>query len=206
MNLLFVYSSLDHPVYFLSKDGSSLKPSICFPDWGCTIIFNKEKEKGLLEISTFIEESLAYLLNISVFPDILNDPLQITAWREYVTEFMLSRHLQSSISFTMSYIISLQNILSSFANISIAFEFQNLVLNIRDALKSCVKLVVSRRLIQAFEQATITTKLSESAFFHPSLLGKLYFPDEHKYAVYLPLLLPTFLPVIIGTVKLIFGK
>lgn len=197
---------MDHPVYFLAKDGSSLKPSICYPDWGCVLIFNKEKEKNLLEISTFLLESLGYLLNVYVFPDILNDPLQITAWGEYVTEFMLSRHLQSSISRTMSYILSLRNILSSFANISIASEFQNLVLNIRDTLKSCVKLVVSRRLVQAFEQATIATKLSESAFFHPSLLGKLYFPDEHKYAVYLPLLLPTFLPVIIGTVKLVFGK
>ena len=30
------------------------------------------------------------------------------------------------------------------------------------------------------------------------MLAMLYFPDEHKYAIYLPLFLPVLLPVITG--------
>ena len=34
---------------------------------------------------------------------------------------------------------------------------------------------------------------AERAFFHPSILSLLYFPGEHKLAVYLPLGLPVLL-------------
>lgn len=206
LNILFVNSDLEYPVYFLAQDGSSLKPSICYPDWGCVLLFDKRKEKNLQEISQFAQESLGYLLGVHEFPEILNNPLNVAAWEEYVKEFVLSRHLQSSISQSISYIESLRNILESFSNISIASAFQSTILNIRDTLKSSIESITSRKLAQAADEANKAARLSESAFFHPSLLGKLYFPDEHKYAVYLPLLLPTFLPIVIGTVKLLLRK
>ncbi|XP_026680143.1 GPI transamidase component PIG-S-like [Diaphorina citri] len=39
---------------------------------------------------------------------------------------------------------------------------------------------------------------SEAAFTHPSLLALLYFPDDQKYAVYIPLFLPVMIPVILS--------
>jgi len=36
------------------------------------------------------------------------------------------------------------------------------------------------------------------AFFHPQMLPALYFPDEHLYAVYLPLFLPVTVPLVSG--------
>ncbi|KAJ3162193.1 hypothetical protein HDU88_007116 [Geranomyces variabilis] len=42
---------------------------------------------------------------------------------------------------------------------------------------------------------------SESAFFDPTMVAMLYFPDEHKYAVYMPLFVPVSVPVIIAVVK-----
>ncbi|KAH7324314.1 phosphatidylinositol-glycan biosynthesis class S protein [Stachybotrys elegans] len=41
---------------------------------------------------------------------------------------------------------------------------------------------------------------AETAFFEKSMVGQLYFPDEHKVAVYLPLLGPVGVPLIIGLV------
>lgn len=38
--------------------------------------------------------------------------------------------------------------------------------------------------------------LAEKAFFDPSLLSLLYFPDDQKYAIYLPLFLPICLPIL----------
>lgn len=37
---------------------------------------------------------------------------------------------------------------------------------------------------------------SEQAFFDASLLAQLYFPDEQKYAIYIPLFLPIMVPVV----------
>jgi phosphatidylinositol glycan class S len=41
----------------------------------------------------------------------------------------------------------------------------------------------------------------ERAFFEKSMVGKVYFPDEHKVAVYLPLLGPVGVPLVMGLVK-----
>ncbi|KAJ2980745.1 hypothetical protein NQ176_g2451 [Zarea fungicola] len=40
----------------------------------------------------------------------------------------------------------------------------------------------------------------ERAFFEKSMVGQLYFPDEHKIAVYLPLLGPISVPLIMGLI------
>lgn len=48
------------------------------------------------------------------------------------------------------------------------------------------------------ENARIADVEAERAFFEKSMVGQLYFPDEHKIAVYLPLLGPVGVPLVIG--------
>ncbi|PWN31885.1 uncharacterized protein FA14DRAFT_192170 [Meira miltonrushii] len=45
--------------------------------------------------------------------------------------------------------------------------------------------------------------LSSRAFFNPAMLGQLYFPDEHKYAVYTPLFGPLAMPLLVAAIRLI---
>lgn len=44
----------------------------------------------------------------------------------------------------------------------------------------------------------IAEAAAERAFFEKSMVGQLYFPDEHKIAVYLPLLGPVGVPLVMG--------
>eukprot|EP00516_Mucochytrium_quahogii_P002245 CAMPEP_0203756546 /NCGR_PEP_ID=MMETSP0098-20131031/9817_1 /ASSEMBLY_ACC=CAM_ASM_000208 /TAXON_ID=96639 /ORGANISM=" , Strain NY0313808BC1" /LENGTH=325 /DNA_ID=CAMNT_0050648473 /DNA_START=401 /DNA_END=1375 /DNA_ORIENTATION=+ len=44
-------------------------------------------------------------------------------------------------------------------------------------------------------------KSAEEAFFDPSLLPQLYFPPEHYFAVFMPFLIPAFLPVVTASKK-----
>ncbi|SNX83331.1 related to GPI transamidase component PIG-S [Melanopsichium pennsylvanicum] len=53
------------------------------------------------------------------------------------------------------------------------------------------------------EQIKKAYSLSNRAFFNPDMLGLLYFPDEHKYAVYTPLFAPLLVPLIVTTLKLL---
>ncbi|OTA98098.1 hypothetical protein M426DRAFT_326254 [Hypoxylon sp. CI-4A] len=48
------------------------------------------------------------------------------------------------------------------------------------------------------EHARIADVEAERAFFEKSMVGQLYFPDEHKIAVYLPLLGPVGVPLVMG--------
>lgn len=45
--------------------------------------------------------------------------------------------------------------------------------------------------------------LSSRAFFNPNMLGQLYFPNEHKYAVYTPLFGPLAVPLLVAGIRLL---
>lgn len=49
---------------------------------------------------------------------------------------------------------------------------------------------------RAQEYALESFKASEIAFHHPTNLAQLYFPDDQKYAIYIPLFLPVGIPVL----------
>ncbi|PSS15276.1 hypothetical protein M430DRAFT_67857 [Amorphotheca resinae ATCC 22711] len=51
------------------------------------------------------------------------------------------------------------------------------------------------------ENARIAEEAAEKAFFEKSMVGQVYFPDEHKVAVYLPLLGPIGVPLVMGVLK-----
>lgn len=53
----------------------------------------------------------------------------------------------------------------------------------------------------ALENARIAEAEAEEAFFEPSMVGQVYFPDEHKVAVYVPLLGPMAVPLVMAAIK-----
>jgi phosphatidylinositol glycan class S len=54
---------------------------------------------------------------------------------------------------------------------------------------------------RGLENARIAEEAAEKAFFEKSMVGQVYFPDEHKIAVYLPLLGPVAVPLVMAVVK-----
>ena len=53
----------------------------------------------------------------------------------------------------------------------------------------------------ALEHARIAEAEAEKGFFEKSMVGMVYFPDEHKLAVYLPLLGPIGVPLLMSAAK-----
>lgn len=53
----------------------------------------------------------------------------------------------------------------------------------------------------ALEHARIAEIQAEKGFFEKSMVGQVYFPDEHKVAVYLPLLGPVGVPLLMSALK-----
>lgn len=54
---------------------------------------------------------------------------------------------------------------------------------------------------EGLKNAWIAEEEAEKCFFEKSMVGQVYFPDEHKLAVYLPLLGPVGVPLIMGVIK-----
>lgn len=57
------------------------------------------------------------------------------------------------------------------------------------------------RFSAALASARIAETEAERSFFEKSMVGQVYFPDEHKVAVYLPLLGPVGVPLLVSLMK-----
>ncbi|KAI7327547.1 hypothetical protein KC315_g7046 [Hortaea werneckii] len=66
--------------------------------------------------------------------------------------------------------------------------------------QACVDLREGR-FESALSNARIANDEVERAFFEPSMVGQVYFPDEHKVAVYVPLLGPMAVPLVMAGIK-----
>jgi len=53
----------------------------------------------------------------------------------------------------------------------------------------------------ALSHAARAQRLASEAYFDPSMLALLYFPDEHKYAVYTPLFGPVAVPLLVALLR-----
>lgn len=105
-------------------------------------------------------------------------------------------------------IVKLENILISLRSISqqaigikIPKYVSSMAREARDlALKSLDNLETKKPL-EAYRLANSAFELSEAAFYDPSLLETLYFPEETKYAIYLPLFLPLAFPFVMSILR-----
>lgn len=61
--------------------------------------------------------------------------------------------------------------------------------------------VSSSSALEALHHVAAAQALASRAYFDPSMVALLYFPDEHKYAVYTPLFGPVAVPLVLALVK-----
>ena len=70
-----------------------------------------------------------------------------------------------------------------------------------DHLRRTCTALKEGRFNDALDAARIAESEAERGFFEKSMVGQVYFPDEHKVAVYLPLLGPVGVPLVMSALK-----
>jgi phosphatidylinositol glycan class S len=93
---------------------------------------------------------------------------------------------------------SLARLLGEISNIVIIEEVGKAVTESVEAAINVLQCLEKGQLEEALKFSKIAFETSEFAFTHPSLLALLYFPDDQKYAVYIPLFLPVMIPVLMS--------
>lgn len=106
------------------------------------------------------------------------------------------RHITlNQIQSTLSSLESIEKLLQKVSNIVINEEVSQRIHDAYNLSMSSIGHLQRGDLPLAHSHSCQAYKYSESAFFDPSLLSLLYFPDDQKYAVYFPLFLPVSLPL-----------
>jgi phosphatidylinositol glycan class S len=88
--------------------------------------------------------------------------------------------------------------LDKITNIVVTEEVGDQVEKSVSAIKSSFQEALRGELTLAQKNAIEAFKSSEIAFHHPKNLAQLYFPDDQKYAIYIPLFLPVGIPVLMS--------
>lgn len=99
--------------------------------------------------------------------------------------------------------ISLNSISQQTTGITIPKYVSNMAYeSYESALKSLDNLATKNPL-EAYRLASSAYKLSEAAYYDPSLLETSYYPRETRWAIYTPLTLPLVLPILMSIMRII---
>jgi phosphatidylinositol glycan class S len=146
-----------------------------------------EQLRGLLGVNPVRVRSASQLLPEGV-------SVEVETSREGVTQFELDRLLRSS---TIQNLLDAVATLTSLANLLESMENMVVLPHIQSQVEwslACVKRahddLREGRYTDAFLQSKEALQEAEDAFFDPTMVSLLYFPDEHRYAVYMPFFTP----------------
>ena len=115
-------------------------------------------------------------------------------------DYLLLKGTMANLEKSTSTLVSLASLLGTIANIVIRDDIKSLIDDAIYDIKSSKSFLVKGQLRKAFIASKSAVVRSEKAFYDHSLLALLYFPDDQKYAIYLPLFLPIFIPLFLSVI------
>jgi phosphatidylinositol glycan class S len=224
LNFLVYVPTLDQsPLHIVHKNNELLaENSFLIPRWGGVTFYNIEKannnNKGPADVDVdttkvmgvFLAQ-LRLLLGLQQVTDadlpdgarflpLASSDVGIRTWER---DFLYRLRMLENLELSRVTLQSLAHLLSQISNIVITDEIGDQVVMAVDSCNDAARHAEVGRLEDAFESARLAFAASEKAFFDPSLLALLYFPEDQKYAIYIPLFLPVGIPVVLS-LKTIF--
>ncbi|KIW72247.1 hypothetical protein PV04_00455 [Phialophora macrospora] len=154
-----------------------------------------DKDLLRLPFERFASQLLSLLGVLQPDHDAKAKPLQLRL-DAYKRLSALTLHLKAGSSLG-----SLARLAQRLSNIPIPKNVAQLVDDAITNLSTSCRAFLGSRWAEALAHAKVAFRDSEKAFFDKSMVGQVYFPDEHKVAVYLPLLGPVGVPLIIGLLR-----
>ncbi|XP_030559538.1 GPI transamidase component PIG-S-like isoform X2 [Drosophila novamexicana] len=205
---LHIYNSKNE---MLTRDGVD---AFISPPWGGFIIANPPERVCLAHVNN--EPPLAFYVNtndnMQVMLDQLHKLLDISnevqmagvktvdieqlAPRRWEYESYMRRSAIRHIATASNTLQSLVKLLDQISYIVIDDKVATAITNSYVDILAAKAALLEHRLLDASALAKRAFVASERGFFDASLLAQLYFPDEQKYAIYIPLFLPVMVPVL----------
>lgn len=192
--VLFVPSEEQSPLVLAETGGNSW----VIPQWGGVQILNpNDKQSELLSAEDLRAAMLTFADQLTSLIGLPHTPpslaLRISSLaRERAVSLILS---------TSSTLGALSRLTLKLTSIAIPDTVAKSVDETIHRLDTACEDIRQGRYERALEMARVAESEAEQAFFEPSMVGQVYFPEEHKVAVYVPLLGPMAVPLIMAAIK-----
>ncbi|KAI7831453.1 phosphatidylinositol-glycan biosynthesis class S protein [Gamsiella multidivaricata] len=121
-----------------------------------------------------------------------------TAWE---LDNLLRRRSAENLMDSLATLTSLARLVVDTPNMVVLDHIQKDVVDaLEDISRSCQRLS-EQAYVEALAASRDALVKSETAFFDPTMVSMLYFPDEHKYAIYMPLFVPISVPLVMALLR-----
>ncbi|XP_064392618.1 GPI transamidase component PIG-S-like isoform X2 [Halichondria panicea] len=213
--LVYIPKLSESPLSILpSSKSDQHTDTFLIPQWGGVVFYNHgnvTSDPDIVDVRmervmpVFVKQ-LKLLLGIpSELPPISdvklsNGPLGITDWQ---ADHVLIAKMVESVSMASTTLISLVSLLDKVKNMVISDHIQAEVESSLNSIKQCYQMSAEGDLDAAYTLAKQAMDSAETAFFDPSILELLYFPDDQKFAIYIPLFLPISVPILFSSIAAI---
>eukprot|EP00095_Tigriopus_kingsejongensis_P009045 maker-scaffold308_size214241-snap-gene-0.26 protein:Tk09045 transcript:maker-scaffold308_size214241-snap-gene-0.26-mRNA-1 annotation:"gpi transamidase component pig-s-like" len=206
LNFLLYVSPAAHSPLFITREDEETRVlesnAFLIPRWGGVAIHNQptdapDDEIALDQYTDVFLSQLRLLLGLqrqADWPQSVSGLAQsrIRLW-EY--DYLLRTRTLENLVLTRLTLQSLSHLLTQISNIVINEAVGERVMHALETYDRALAHMAEGDLAEGFQASKEAFLASEEAFFDPTLLGLLYFPEDQKYAIYVPLFLPVGIPV-----------
>ncbi|XP_071848584.1 GPI transamidase component PIG-S-like isoform X1 [Apostichopus japonicus] len=215
--LVFIPSIKYRPLYIHDKEDQIVSTNAFFsPRWGGVQVQNPappEEENSTLPSEYQVDMKSAMEVYLSQLRLLIGVPNQKsnedvhfalpgqTALTEWELQALLRKRAVENIATATSTLFSLSKLLEKINNMVINDDIAAEVYSSANCLHKAHDYLAEGELSKAFHFSKKGIISAEKAFFHPSLLELLYFPEDQKFAIYIPLFLPVGIPVVLSLFK-----
>lgn len=210
MNFIVYIPTVNRSPLFIQDSQGEKVTSNAFlsPRWGGVMIYNPTGQESVVKVDmhkvmeVFVSQ-IRLLLNMDgqFSTDVELAPTGVavpTKWE--LSAWLRIRTVENLAASTLT-LQSLAQLLGEISNIVINDEIGKEVESAVASIREVHRLLLLGDLAAAFKASRSAIHHSELAFFHPSLLELLYFPEDQKFAIYIPLFLPISVPIITSLIQ-----
>ncbi|XP_064893051.1 GPI transamidase component PIG-S isoform X1 [Columba livia] len=217
--LLYVPERSHSPLYIQDKDGAPVSTNAFHsPRWGGIMVYNVEApasphaslplhvDVDMVRVMEVFLAQLRLLFGLSreeLPPEFLLESPGNEGLADWELDRLLWAHTLENIATVSTTLTSLAQLLDKIGNIVIKDDVASEVYQAVASAQNAVAELAMGHLHSAFQASKKAVTSSERAFFDPSLLHLLYFPDDQKFAIYIPLFLPMAVPILLSLAKIV---
>ncbi|XP_022665567.1 GPI transamidase component PIG-S-like [Varroa destructor] len=203
------------PLHIYDERGKPLESNAFIsPRWGGVLFYNidynlTEPEQNTDAVNVVLDNRIIFQVFLSQLRPLLGIPARNSEFdshfrrdgpvvADWELDLLMRRRAHDYLVATSRTLHSLAQLLTTIENMVINDNVGQLTETSVTSGKQALRSLAQGHLGSALASAETAFATAERAFYDPSLLGLLYFPDDQKYAIYVPLFVPTMLPVLLS--------
>lgn len=159
------------------------------------------RKDSLREALASLVGQLRALLGLKTPPGVLSLPDYSTGAPGWQLDMVKRRVARARMATARSTLRSLRGLIDSIPNMLIDDDIGRRVTASLRQVVEAERLWSAGSFAAAEGAAAVAFDAAEEVFFDKSILSRLYFPDDHKMAVYIPYFVPVLLPIAIGVLR-----